>query len=45
VKKRKEDSRDSSNKKIKIDNRSQEEKLKSSTIPLWDVPYEEQVTI
>jgi tRNA (uracil-5-)-methyltransferase len=43
VKKRKEDSRDSSNKKIKIDNRSQEEKLKSSTIPLWDVPYEEQL--
>ncbi|XP_015837917.1 tRNA (uracil-5-)-methyltransferase homolog A isoform X2 [Tribolium castaneum] len=43
VKKRKEDSEEGPNKKIKIDNRSQEEKLKSSTIPLWDVPYEEQL--
>ncbi|RZC38967.1 tRNA (uracil-5-)-methyltransferase -like A, partial [Asbolus verrucosus] len=43
VKKRNQNSEERQSKKIKIDNRSQEEKLKSSTIPLWDVPYEEQL--
>ncbi|XP_044252549.1 tRNA (uracil-5-)-methyltransferase homolog A [Tribolium madens] len=43
VKKRKENSEEGPNKRVKIDNRSQEEKLKSSTIPLWDVPYEDQL--
>ncbi|XP_069702776.1 tRNA (uracil-5-)-methyltransferase homolog A-like [Periplaneta americana] len=30
-------------KKQKTDDRSQEERLKSSTIPLWNIPYEEQI--
>lgn len=45
VKKRKEMESDTTNKKIKVDTRSknQEEILKSSTIPLWNTPYEQQV--
>lgn len=42
VKKRKEDNESELSNK-KVDNRSQEERLKSSTIPLWNVPYDEQV--
>ncbi|XP_063916014.1 tRNA (uracil-5-)-methyltransferase homolog A [Zophobas morio] len=43
VKKRKENSEEGPNKKVKLDTRSQEEMLKSSTIPLGDVPYEDQL--
>lgn len=32
-------------KKIKLDDRPQEERLKSSTTPLYDTPYEEQLRI
>ncbi|KAF5277149.1 hypothetical protein FQR65_LT03855 [Abscondita terminalis] len=46
VKRRNEnDSSEVTTKKFKIDERPQEERLKSSTIPLWDVPYEEQLKI
>lgn len=45
VKKRKDNAdNESESKKVKVDNRTQEEKIKSSTVPLWDVPYEEQVS-
>jgi hypothetical protein len=30
-------------KKQKIDEKSQEERLKASTIPFWNVPYDKQV--
>jgi hypothetical protein len=32
-------------KKQKTDCRSQEERLKASTIPLWNIPYEKQVSL
>uniref|UniRef100_A0A6P7GQ24 tRNA (uracil(54)-C(5))-methyltransferase n=1 Tax=Diabrotica virgifera virgifera TaxID=50390 RepID=A0A6P7GQ24_DIAVI len=42
VKKRKEDSEEHQAKKQKLEG-SQEERLKNSTIPYWNVPYEEQL--
>lgn len=46
VKKRKEFSGNGQeSKKVKADLTSQVEKLKSSTIPLWNVPYSEQVSV
>jgi len=49
VKKRKQqthENRDGQNdaKKQKTDYRSQEERLKASTIPFWNVPYDKQVS-
>ncbi|KRT80105.1 methyltransferase, partial [Oryctes borbonicus] len=43
VKKRKDIENNGSNKKFKHDGRSLVERLKSSTVPLWNVPYEEQL--
>lgn len=46
VKKRKEDGEnDQQSKKAKPDERSQEERLKSSAIPLWNLSYDEQVSL
>ncbi|KAJ8923060.1 hypothetical protein NQ315_001609 [Exocentrus adspersus] len=46
VKKRKEEAGDGgSNKKPKLDVQSQEEKLKNSTIPYWNVEYSEQLRL
>lgn len=45
AKKRKENLEDgTTNKKIKLDI-PQEERLKNSTIPYWNMPYEKQVMI
>uniref|UniRef100_A0A1Y1LUL4 tRNA (uracil(54)-C(5))-methyltransferase n=3 Tax=Photinus pyralis TaxID=7054 RepID=A0A1Y1LUL4_PHOPY len=46
VKRRNEqDDEDASAKKIKVDDRPQEERLKLSTVPLCDTPYDEQLSI
>lgn len=47
VKKRRQESHEKRDgedaKKQKIDDKSQEERLKASTIPLWNVPYDKQI--
>ncbi|XP_077298668.1 tRNA (uracil-5-)-methyltransferase homolog A [Arctopsyche grandis] len=43
VKKRKSEAADSENSAKKIDTRSQEEKLKDSSIPYWNIKYDKQV--
>lgn len=44
VKKRKQNADKEGDKKIKYEG-TQEERLKNSTIPYWNIPYEEQVLL